>query len=191
MTETVSSDRWTEKVNGWIAEAKDDGVENVAHYVECRIKGTSHKLAAMFADGVTPALMTDAVFLQGRGGCYSQFQEHDGPGSYYKHIAKQTGTDITGKVYLSGLAAYPGDPRAWVSGRGDVQKVCEERGWDCDGAVKVKASRFTERPTVEVAEDIVQDEIVKTLLDHPEPKSVNVPDLREKIVNKRKPKWKK
>lgn len=113
------------------------------HYEACRAVGTSHLLAEMFAFRQGPALMTDDVFLEGRHAAQAeQFNRNPEIADAYKGEADAAGVDITGKVYLSGLAAYPGDPKAWVSGRGDVQRVCEERGWSCKGAVNVKGEHI-------------------------------------------------
>lgn len=157
-------------------------------YDECLANGCSETLALMLAMRQAPFGMTDSVFLEGH--CNgSQFERVPGAGDFYAREARAAGVDVTGKVYMAGLAERPGDPRAWVSGRGDVQRLCEERGWECNGAVKVKAKPARERKKVDVAADLIDDEVTKTLVDHPEPKSVNVQDLREKIHNKRKPRY--
>lgn len=110
-----------------------------------------------------PMSNTDREFLEGR--CNgNQFESQPYVGDVYAGMAKDAGVDPKGKVYLSGLAAFPGDPRAWVSGRGDAQRVCEDRGWTCDGSVKVKGQ---EQPDVwskyQVAPDLVQERAGKVL----------------------------
>lgn len=115
--------------------------KRVLHYWDCRKKGTSKRLAEMFATGDTPRLNTDVEFLKGHANG-NQFE--GGPlankmGDFYRSVAESEGQSTKGKVYLSGLAAYAGDPRAWVSDRHEAQKVLEERGWHSDGLVDVKA----------------------------------------------------
>ena len=88
---------------------------------------------------------TDAAFLEGHVNG-NQFENEPIIGDAYKAEATAKGVDITGKVYLSQLATYPGDPEAWVSGRGDVQRVCEQRGWGCKGSVEVKAQELAAPP---------------------------------------------
>lgn len=58
------------------------------------------------------------------------------------------GGSTTGKVYLSSLAEYPGDPRAWVSGKDDVKRVCKERNLDIvEGSMLHKSDgRKDEKP---------------------------------------------
>jgi hypothetical protein len=98
--------------------------------------------------------MTDSVFLQGH--CNgNQFAGMPYQGDYYRGVAKRQGQDTTGKVYLSGLAAYPGDPEAWVSGRGDAERICQKRGWGAQGAISVKALPREPGPPVRLADDIV------------------------------------
>lgn len=125
-------------------------------YVTCRESGTAHNLAEMFALCQAPSVMTDAVFLEGRHSG-SQFEKSPAVGDFYKRVAEQAGQDITGKTYVSGLARYPGDPEAWVSSRGDVRRVCEQRGWGCTGAVEVPVSKIAETGgPYRVADDLVE-----------------------------------
>lgn len=143
----------------------------------------------MVAAGQGPALLTDAVFLQGHVNG-SQFEHQEHIGNYYAHQARQAGVDPKGKVYLSSLAAYPGDPRAWVDGRGDVQRVCEERGWQCDGSVQVKGVK-AEPLDVPIAEDIVQREMALAQAGDPGLAEKSAEEVREKVVAKITPHWKK
>jgi hypothetical protein len=107
-------------------------------YWESRSKGTSARLAEMLALQAPPRPNTDATFLHGH--CNgSQFAA--GPlagelGDRLKATAEAGGQNVKGKVYLGGLARFPGDPQAWVDGKGDVKRVCEERGWKCTGSVE-------------------------------------------------------
>jgi hypothetical protein len=148
-----------------------------AYYEKCRKKGTSHTLALMFAEAQPPQSQTDREFMRGTENG-RQFQGRPEVGNEYRRVAEGLGGQTKGKKYLSSLAAFPGDPRAWVDSRADVAKVCEERGWGCTGAVNVK-HRTDEAPPapVPVGEDIVQAEVAKT------------GETREKVVAKRKPHW--
>ncbi len=102
--------------------------------------GGAERLAAMFAAGAPPMSNTDREFMEGR--CNgNQFEKNPQIGDKLAQDAKAAGVSTKGKVYLSGLAAYPGDPRAWVGGRGDVQALCEERNWTASGSVTVKGDR--------------------------------------------------
>src|SRR5258708_4634056 len=130
-------------------------------YERMRADGLSHNLAEMFALQRPPSIAgTDSIFMEGR--CNgSQFDGQEAIGDLYKAEATAAGVDTTGKVYLSSLADHPGDPRAWVSGRGDVQRVCEERGYGCTGAVKVKGREAEPVADVPVAADIVDEKVAE------------------------------
>jgi hypothetical protein len=170
--------------------SRDPSVQQ--HYERCRAEGTSHSLALMFALAQPPMSNTDREFLEGH--CNgSQFGGSPAMGDAYKSIATSAGVDVTGKVYLSGLAEYPGDPRAWVSGRGDVAKVCEERGWNCQGSVNVKAARNDAPAGVPggVADDILENEVEAVLATSERPEKEDRAGIKEQIRQKRKPHWSK
>lgn len=102
--------------------------------------GCSVALAEMFASGRGPALQTDATFLRSHcnGSQFAGGKANERSGDILREIAESEGQSTKGKVYLGQLAAYPGDPKAWVDGRGDVARVCAERSWNCSGGVTVK-----------------------------------------------------
>jgi hypothetical protein len=142
-----------------------------------------------FTPGAPPAVVTDATFLQGHVNG-SQFEKNPGLGDAYRRRARAAGLDPKGKVYLSGLADSPGDPKAWVSGRADVRKVCEERGWGCQGAVTVKARKDEpcEQGPVDVAPDIVAEGTAAALAAQP---GADPAEVRDRVIQRRKPHWKK
>lgn len=168
--------------------SNDPGVQ--AHYARCRQQGTSHALAEMFALGQPPMSNTDREFLEGRGGCYDQFPGQHGIGEMYRRKAEAAGVSPQGKVYVSGLARFPGDPEAWVSGRGDAQRLCEQRGWACEGSVKVKLRQPEAAPCKGgLASDLVDDLVEKRLADVPLGERVSVQDVRESVVAAHAPHW--
>lgn len=123
-----------------------------ANYEQYRKEGTCHSLAEMFAFRQAPYGNTDCTFLAERENG-RQFQDTPWLGDKYKRRAEADGVDVTGKVYLGQLAEYPGDPKAWVNSRDDVRRVCEERGWGCEGMVDVKGQQktFGDGPAVDPA----------------------------------------
>lgn len=155
-----------------------------ARYEAMRATGQSHRFAEMAALRVFPGVMTDSVFLEGH--CNgSQFAGQEKIGDHYRKIAEDAGQDVKGKVYISGLAQFPGDPRAWVDGRGDVKRLCEERNWSCDGAVSHDAPVL---PAKEVGLDtqLVTKEVDQLMKQYPEMKREEV---AEDVWNMRKPHW--
>lgn len=164
------------------------------HYEKCLKEGTSPKLAEMFALGQGPSLRTDATFMRDNANG-KQFADNPQMGDHYKKIAERHGVSVTGKKYMHGLAKFQGDPMAWVDSRHDVQRVCEERGWECEGAVNVKM-RQLDNPIApkDVADDLVNEEVGMMIEDTPEllnmkPELLNkkIPELREQVRDKRKP----
>lgn len=105
-----------------------------AFYERMREGGQTHAFAEMCALQQPFGLSgTDGAFLEGhcRG---SQFERNPDIGDAYAAEAKRQGVNIVGKVYKSGLARYPGDPRAWISDLSDVRRICEEDNLGCQGS---------------------------------------------------------
>lgn len=174
----------------WIGGSVSQQIE----YVRMRREGVSHNLAEMFALQSPPQIAgTDSIFTE--GWCNgNQFEGQEWVGNMYRREAEAAGVDVTGKRYLGGLARWPGDPEAWVSGRGDVKRICEQRGWNCNGAVKVKAPDDVAPPEhTPLADDIIDDkvaEILETVPAKDRPR-VDTIDLREQVKDKMTPDWNK
>lgn len=131
-------------------------------YDEMIKNGVNPKLADMLASRQPPGASTDREFLHGY--CNgNQFERNRPMGDYYASVAKQHKVDITGKVYMSGLAAFPGDPKAWVSSRADAAKVLDERGWGSDGAVSRPVRNKADKNRKDIADDIVRENVEKQL----------------------------
>ena len=144
----------------------------------------------MLVSGTPPSSKTDREFLMGTENG-RQFQHRPEIGNYYRSVAEKRGQRVQGKKYISQLARFPGDPEAFVSGRGDVQKVCEQRGWGSGGLVdaKVRPREEAAQP-VDVASDIVDREVAKV----PGYRALNKKqkrEVKEKVKSRLKPSWKK
>jgi hypothetical protein len=135
-------------------------IEMCERYVGMRLAGESRKLAAMLALQQGPALRTDSEFKKGHVNG-NQFESCPVVGDHHRRLAERAGVSTAGKVYLRGLARYPGDPVAWVSGRADVQKVAEDRGWGVQGSVNVARREVEPAPDVKVGMDIVAQAAVE------------------------------
>jgi hypothetical protein len=153
-------------------------------------KRHAERFDAMVESRQVPGCMTDAVFLEGNC-CGSQFEVQPGVGDYYREVAKEAGVNVTGKKYMSGLASFPGDPRAWVDGRGDVQRIVEERGWACDGAVKVEMPQVAPLPATPVAENLIREAMLREVTANPGLLEKPVEEVREKVTQKITPHWAK
>jgi hypothetical protein len=161
-----------------------DDLDIQLRYEDMRRHGQSHSVADMLAHQRPPQSDTDVEFMRstenGR-----QFQDKPQIGHAYAEEALAAGINIKGKKYLSQLAEHPGDPRAWVGSKGEVAQLCEERGYSCDGKVKVKSPR-REAPTkaVDVAPDILRSEVGKELSKIKDVRDVKVPDLVQQVKAK-------
>lgn len=139
-----------------------------------------------------PHIVTDSTFMKG---WYSgdQFEKDPVMGQAYRAKAAAAGVSTQGKHYLHQLAESAGDPRAWIEGRGDIQKICEERGYSCDGAVKVRGPDHGpyEDPGTFVADDIV-DNYVADQVEAQEgfvPTPTQLQDMRESARHKLTPNY--
>ena len=159
-----------------------------ALYEQMRDAGESHNIAEMCAMRETPASRTDREFWRGR---WNQFESDPRAGRRYQAIADSMGMSTVGKQYIGQLARYPGDPQAWVDGRGDIKKVCEANGWGCSGQVDVKVSERPPRPDVDIADDIVEEKVAEAIKQDPDLASKDRNALKEEVKEKIRPHWTK
>ena len=147
------------------------------------------KFDQMVMAGRGPYLRTDVEFLKSH--CNgNQFERIPYQGDAYKESCEKHGGSVTGKVYLHQLARFPGDPKAWVSGRGDVERVARERGMHVEGLVDVKVEEPEPPKPVDIAPDILDREVKKALHGtRGMPKKLKS-ELREAIRDKIAPKRK-
>lgn len=174
---------WHGRIDGLPVVSSSRSVQ--AHYIAMRLDGTAHGLAEMLALGAPPMANTDREFLEGH--CNgNQFEKTPELGNYYAKVASRHGQNVKGKIYLSGLAEFPGDPRAWVSDRNEVTKVLAERGWGAEGAVNRPVSKVAQPMNKAVADDIVEDAVDDLLEANPDARRE---DLVEKVTDTLKPHW--
>jgi hypothetical protein len=135
--------------------------EQSDRYFLMRHQGESHNMALMLATNSFPGVRgTDSVFM---AGSHCQDSPLD---RMREEAAKAQGVDTNGKRYISGLARFSNDPEAWVSGLGDVKRICEERGWNCHGAIDVEAPEATGDPwdgEYQAAPDLIEDHVERRL----------------------------
>lgn len=180
---------------GWFICYDADGKEFDGPFASCELAvkrlQNLRPVDRMLVSGVGPGVMTDSVFMAGHGSG-RQFQDRPELGDEYKRRCLKAGGSTLGRRYLSQLARFPGDPEAWVSGRGDVQRVCEKRGWASEGAVSVKGECRVEREPepIPIAEDIVQKHLAAEVRGQKlSPKKLAA--KRDEIRDRLTPRWKK
>jgi len=113
-------------------------------------------------------------------------------GNYVLARAKAAGVETKGRKYLSSLARYPGDPKAWVQDISDVKRVCREGSMSCTGAVEVKGPAYLPEPKEgpNLAEDIIENAILNKLIDNPELRpgfKKRIPEMREQVIEEMAP----
>jgi hypothetical protein len=148
------------------------------------------RLRDLLDSGQPPAANSDREFWRGR---WNQFADTPAQGDHYARIARARGQDTTGKAYLPSLARFPGDPLAWVSGKGDAEAVIDNNGWGSEGSINRPVRKVAEPLDVPLAADIVAGLVAKELDRVPEADrpGVNVADVREKVTDKHTPRWHK
>jgi hypothetical protein len=144
--------------------------------------GQSHRMAEMLATRSFPGIRgTDSTFM---AGSHMQDGLLDG---VRQRMAKAAGVDTNGKRYIAGLANFPGDPEAWVSGLSDVRRICADRGWNCHGAFEYEAPEplLPPAPDVPIAADILANQLSSELegVDQREITPRLIADTSERLEN--------
>ncbi len=117
-----------------------DNPDVQCRYEAMRANGQSHNMAEMLATQCVPGLKTDTRFI-------ARMDTRGDVPAAYRAMARKAGVDTGDKQYISQMADYPGDPKAWISGPADIRRTCRERGWGCAGAVEV------DQPKIETPDD--------------------------------------
>ena len=149
------------------------GQSAVKHYRTCIRRGSSPRLAELFALRQAPGLNTDATFLAGRGTLQDQFKGDEIVLDQITKTAKRHGYNPNANdVYISSLAQFPGDPKAFVpptNAKGHVRKVCEDRGWSCHGSVNVKGTAKNDDPGegIKLADDLAEANVKRMVKKDP------------------------
>ena len=113
-------------------------------YARLLSEGYGHKWAEMCALKSPPGVRGgDRSFMQSR---YNQQWLDDLPQHQARHLldeARAAGVNVSGKVYMSGLADKrgPRDPAAWVDSVADIKKVAQERNLTVQGIVEHKGGQ--------------------------------------------------
>ena len=132
----------------------------VALYRQCLANGCTERFATMLALQAPPKANTDREFFAGRHNLGQQFAgDRRGLRSVLRGAKKRGFKPPADAIYEPGLARFQGDPEAFIpasGGRGYVKKLLETRGWESEGAVKVRASGSREQDAVALAPDLAK-----------------------------------
>ena len=166
------------------------GVTRLALYIRARRKGQTHRFAEMVAAQRPPKCMTDDIFMSGARPWHAEMTNHQ-----QRAVLQHGFKPAPDAVYYSSLARFPNDPEAFVTpeqGRGYIKKVCERRGWACEGEVNTKAQEPTKdllapENCVPLAEDIIRSKAVDMIKEEPALASLPRQKLREKVLERHGP----
>jgi len=108
-------------------------------------QGASPLFADLLASRQPPgARGTEKAYMEGRNNNEDLNKMNATMRKHLLDEAAHAGVSISGKTYCSGLARYPNDPGAWVSGRDDVLDKVKRNGWSCEGNVNYKPAETPE-----------------------------------------------
>jgi hypothetical protein len=152
-------------------------------YARMVANGQSPRFAEMAALQSPPGTKgTDRAFMQGR---LNQEWLDKMPKKQADTIlreAKKAGVDVTGKVYIGGLADLRAhkDPMAWVDSTADIKRVAEARNLTVEGAVTHKGTPMPPE-SKSLSELIIKEDLKRYRKTHPYKKDS---ELREMIINR-------
>lgn len=115
------------------------------------------KMCDMLQSGRTPSIKTEATFQAKAGGRLGVAAMHPAMRGHYLKAAAEAGVSTEGKVYDGRLAAFPGDPQAWISGPDEAKSLVESRGWSMDGDISVKGREVAPTKGPVIADDLIED----------------------------------
>lgn len=165
------------------------GLTVLALYVISRRSGTNHEFAMMLANQKAPGIETNDTFWAGRKRFDQVFGE-----MYANDVRRrlsQRGVRLReNDEYMPELARFLGDPEAVVpfgGGRDYIRKLCEKRGWACEGAVRVKEREPVSDPhapenCVPIAPKLVDELIREKCRENPELRRKPKAELREMVI---------
>lgn len=132
-------------------------------YLEMRKNGQSHNIAELLAFRRSPDIRTDSTYMAG------MVTDEDPAARRYRRDAEAAGIDTAGAIYLSKIAEYPGDPKAFVRTRGDIVRRCEELNYDLeiDGRQVVKSRDVPPAPSPGFDPETIADRLEQTFEANP------------------------
>ena len=180
----------TESFLGRHEEYMSYGVTRGAQYAQMRLNGTAHSLAEMVALQQCAGIETDDTFFQGSKPLYDQFGSQKHLNTFLKAAKRRGFTPSVNSTYFPGLARFQGDPEAFVTraqGRSYIRKLCEKRGWACEGGVNVKHREPESDPLdlkncKPLGEDIIRNRAMQMAEKNPDVARMPRRELREKII---------
>lgn len=156
------------------------------HYDLCILNGCTPKMADMLASRSAPRSLTDSVLFEGAGTLDKQFRGAEDQLDHVTKVAISRGyKPNVNDTYCPGIAAFLGDPRAFISSAHEAIKLAEERGTGLRGGVERKSPQsITKQKFKKLGDDIVDREVSSLVRKNPELKRVAKRELREAVVSR-------
>lgn len=192
-TATEAIEEWPDVEDSELLRHPDEdsrfGVTKLALYIRSRRLGQSHRFAEMVATQRPPQCMTDDVFFAGMRPWAAEMTPQQRAAVVRQSKARGF-VPPPEAVYHSSLARFPNDPEAFVTkamGRGYIKKLCERRGWACEGAVNVKSrppekDLLAQENCIPMAEDLIRSKAKDMIREDPGLRSLPPKRLREKVI---------
>jgi hypothetical protein len=145
------------------------------------------RLMEMLETRSVPRIDTDSTFMSGHPRLGDKRDEKSLK-SLIRQARKHGYNPSPNDVYFSPIAAFPGDPKAFVSqagGKYQVKKRCQELGLHCEGAVNVKGAEVAPpKPDVPLAADLMNEAVVNMVRKDPGLKRKPLRELQEAAIDK-------
>lgn len=166
----MANESKAEKFPQFVAYPSDPSRERLVHSAE--------EKAEFLAANIRPEYLyvnsTDTAFF------YAGRRESDIHSDIHLkriRMAEAAGVSTSGKLYLSGLASYPGDPTAWVSDGSDIRRVAREKNMTLEGSINQKGHEVEPTPPVDIAPDILERRVAMAMAQDP---GQRIDDVRER-----------
>lgn len=168
-------------------------VSRGAIYVRVRRENpkSGDKWAAMLSLQAPPGIHTTDTFWSGRKSWVDVYGEEYANRTRKALAAK--GINLkAGDEYMPELARHPNDPEAVIpfgNARGYIKRLCENRGWACDGAVTTKhrepeADPLADENCVPMGMDLVRKKASAMVRSNPALRSKTKAELRQMVLEK-------
>lgn len=158
-------------------------------YLAERLRGVEHVWAAMTAARKAPAGRGDRSLFEGVGLLGDQFRTEAQLRQVVAQARRHGYNPSQGDMYVPSLAAFAGDPAAFVpatGGRGHIQRVLEERNWSGHGVVN-RTAREDREPAIPDGPHLADDlaaQIATSYAGNDRHALANLPDVVQEAKKK-------
>lgn len=172
------------------------GLTVLAWYLISRRSGTPHNFAMMLATAKAPGIETTDTFWAGRErfdqSCGELYANTVKAGFARKGINLKNGDEYCPALVRPDMGFGPKnpDPEAIVpfsDARGYIKKLCQQRGWECNGAVTTKHQEPLRDPRenkIPIAPSVVDNLAIQMCRDNPDLQHKTKDEVRAMVRDK-------